>query len=273
MSSQSNSTSFLASPEALPYIHVISPASKEHWQSQFIASATSLDDTGFPLSGSFGVGFSCPCDLAEPEDETIQERMVAAISSTQPDWTPRKVADSVRRLLDIYAALQPDTVVAFKEGKTIVAFVRILGPYFYEPTNLVPHRWNYKIIRKTTSSEANPPNAGGLIPTFRANYIPTPVDLLVSVVPEPEPKPTVLEEPISTLLPVIPHPPPLSVKEEPKPTVLEETISTLLPVIPPSPPSVKEEPTPTWGRYIGIATVAGIAIVVAISVIKKRRPQ
>ena len=222
-------------------IHVISPATKEHWQSQFIGSATSLDESGFPLSGSFGVNFSCPCNLAEPEDETLQNRIATAISTTQPGWTPRKVADSVRRLLDIYAALQPDTVVAFKEGKTIVAFVRILGPYFYEPTNPVSHRWNYETIRKATATEAHPPNAGGLIPTFLANYIPIPSDLLVSV---PEAEPTVLEEsvpePIST--------PPLSITEE--------------------------EPTPSptnWGRYIGIATVAAFAVAVAVSVIKKRK--
>jgi hypothetical protein len=229
-------------------IHVISPASKEHWQSQFIGSATSLDESGFPLSGSFGVSFSCPCNLAEPEGESLQERMVAAISTTQPGWTPRKVADSVRRLLDIYAALQPNSVVAFKEGKTIVAFVRILGPYFYEPTNPVSHRWNYKTIRKATATEANPPNAGGLIPTFRANYIPAPLFETASTN-------TVIEEESI----------PAELIPEAEPPVLEESI--------PSPP-VKEEPTlPTtnWSHYIGIATVAAFAVAVAVSVIKKRK--
>lgn len=233
------------------YIHVISPASKEHWQPQFIGSASSLDDTGFPLGGSFGVSFSCPCDLAESltEEDSLQERMSAAISTAQPGWTSRKVADSVRRLLDIYAALQPDTVIAFKEGKTIVAFVRILGPYFYEPTNPVPHRWNYTTIRKATSTEASPPNAGGLIPTFRANYIPAPPDLFVTI-------------------PEAATPTPLPVTEQPTPESVPESIPI------PSLSVTEEEPTPSttnWDRYIGIATVTAFAVAVAISVIKKRK--
>ena len=248
---------------SVPYIHVISPASKEHWQSQFIASATSLDDTGFPLSGSFGVSFSCPCDLAEPDGETLQERMVAAISSTQPDWTPRKVADSVRRLLDIYAALQPDTVIAFKEGKTIVAFVRILGPYFYEPTNPSSHRWNYKTIRKATTTEANPPNAGGLIPTFRAKYIPAPVDLFVTV-------PTI--ESVTSAPPTVTEETPnLLIGHQHDCSTTTET--PILSVTEPSQPPVTVEPPvfpPCWGRYIGIATVAAITVAVVISVLKKR---
>lgn len=232
---------------SVAYIHVISPASKEHWQPQFIGSATSLDDTGFPLAGSFGVSFSCPCDMAVREN--LQERMIAAISTSQPGWTPRKVADSVRRLLDIYAALQPDTVIAFKEGKTIVAFVRIVGAYFYEPSNPVPHRWNYTTIRKATATEATPPNAGGLIPTFRANYIPAPPDLFV----------TIPEAATPTSLPVTEQPTPESILES-------------IPI--PSLSVTEEEPTPSttnWGHYIGIATVTAFAVAVAVSVIKKRK--
>ena len=158
-----------------PRLTVVSPASTDRWTTHFLADATATDDTGFPLRGSFGIHFSCPTDLSTATDDHLR----ATIASTSPTKSPQQIAIAVNQLRIAYTTLQPDTLLAFKQGQTIVAFVRIVSPYTYDPRReRYPHRWNYITIRRATPAEAHPPNARGLLQTIHRDYIPTPTDLL-----------------------------------------------------------------------------------------------
>jgi len=161
-------------------VPLISPCRKELWDC-FLADAAELDATGFPIRGSFGIGFSCHTDLSVAPTDAAR-RALAADNIQSVDaakgLTPlneRQMANRVRQLLDAYTDLRPGQTVAFKKGTRIVAFARIVSPYRYEPARTesagrYPHRWDYVILRKPTPAEATP--MIGFIQTYYTNKIP-----------------------------------------------------------------------------------------------------
>lgn len=175
-------------------VPLISPYSVESWD-YFFTDATELDATGFPIRGSFGIGFSCNTDLSvAPTDAARRALATDNIQSVRAEkgFTPlkeRQMADAVRQLLLAYTELCPGQTVAFKKGLRIVAFARIVSPYRYEAarTESYPHRWNYVILRKASPSEATP--MSGFIQTYYTNKIPyTEEPAPATAVPEPVPE-------------------------------------------------------------------------------------
>jgi hypothetical protein len=165
---------------SIPRIPLISPCSTESWD-RFLADAAELDATGFPIRGSFGIGFSCNTDLSVAPTDAARRALAAAnIQSVRAakGWTPlkeRQMADCVRQLLLAYTDLRPGQTVAFKRGTRIVAFARIVSPYRYDSARAelvghYPHRWDYVILRKPTPAEATP--MSGFIQTYYTNKIP-----------------------------------------------------------------------------------------------------
>jgi len=161
-------------------VPLISPCSVEAWD-YFLTDATELDATGFPIRGSFGIGFSCNTDLSVAPTDAARRALAAdTIQSVRAakGLTPlkeRQMADAVRQLLLAYTELRPGQTVAFKKGLRIVAFARIVSPYRYEPARTesggrYPHRWDYVILRKASPSESTP--MSGFIQTYYTNKIP-----------------------------------------------------------------------------------------------------
>jgi hypothetical protein len=146
-------------------VPLLSPCSTDLWSS-FLADATELDATGFPVRGSFGVGFRCHTDLSVAASEDARKTLATdTIRAVAASWgetvSDRTVTHSVRQLLLAYTELQPGQIVAFKKGLTVVAFARIVSPYRYEAARAetgghYPNRWDYVIVRKPTAAESVP---------------------------------------------------------------------------------------------------------------------
>ena len=144
-------------------VPLLSPCRADLWSS-FLADATELDATGFPVRGSFGIGFRCHTDLsvAASEDarKTLATDTIRAVAASWGDTlADGTVTTSVRQLLRAYNELQPGQIVAFKKGLIVVAFARIVSPYRYEAARVetgghYPHRWDYVIVRKATAAES-----------------------------------------------------------------------------------------------------------------------
>jgi hypothetical protein len=158
-------------------LHAIQPTSVQRWD-EFVASATACDATGFPLSGSFGIGYNCHVDLSTAT--------LADIARSVEEGNPTDTANQVRIasgiLRDAYAALQPNTLVALKKGLKIIAFARIVGPYRFDASHVDakdthPHRWNYEVVRKATAAEEDS-HTGNFRLTFVADSVPMPADLV-----------------------------------------------------------------------------------------------
>ena len=172
-------------------IPLLSPCSADLWSS-FLADATELDATGFPVRGSFGIGFRCHTDLSVAASEegrkTLATDTIRAVAAswgqTLADGT---VTNSVRQLLLAYNELQPGQTVAFKKGLRVVAIAQIVSPYRYEadrvlPGGHYPHRWDYVILRKATAAESAP--MAGYIQTYYSGCFPYTEE---SVIPTPAP--------------------------------------------------------------------------------------
>jgi hypothetical protein len=160
-------------------IPLVSPASKDSWK-DFLAAATELDDTGFPLRGSFGIHFDCLADLrtAITEEDRSALATTAIRSVRGAAATKNQVSNSVRQVLLAYKELQPGQIVAFKKGTQFVAYARIVSPYRYEETSPFhyPHRWDYVILHKARPDEAK--LIAGHIQTYYSKgytYLPPPV--------------------------------------------------------------------------------------------------
>jgi hypothetical protein len=177
-------------------LHAIQPAGVRDWDSHFIAYATALDDTGFPLRGSFGIGYNCFTDLSTATPADISR----AIAATHKGASSRSISDRIALVTKAYAALTPGAVLALKQGAPVIAFIRIVGPYLYDTTHIDaktnhPHRWNYEVIRKASPSEMSD-HSGNHFPTFVHNYAPRPADLdAVAVEAPPSPALSVTEIP------------------------------------------------------------------------------
>jgi hypothetical protein len=187
---QATMTSSTPTP-ATRRIPLLSPCSADLWSS-FLADATELDATGFPVRGSFGIGFRCHTDLSVAASEEARKtlaadtmRAVAALwGQTVADGT---VTNSVRQLLLAYTELQPGQIVAFKKGLRVVAIAQIVSPYRYEAARTetgghYPHRWDYVILRKATAAESAP--MAGYIQTYYSGGFPYTEE---SVIPTPAP--------------------------------------------------------------------------------------
>lgn len=146
-----------AAAAAATLIPLFSPAAAADWASHFLAHATELDATGFPLRGSFGFGFGCYTDLSVAPNAAV--RRTVAEEAIRAEWTrtghvltPTELGAKVRQICTAYEELHPGCVVAFKKGISVVAIARITSDYRYEPTHELKtwanHRWDYEIIQK-----------------------------------------------------------------------------------------------------------------------------
>ena len=193
------------------HVPLLSPAEKRLW-SHFLADATQLDATGFPVRGSFGFCFSCFTDLSvAPSDEARKalatEAIYSAYTARGESPKPGTVTVGVTQLLHAYNDLQPGQIVAFKKGASVVAIAQIVSPYRYEAARVeaggyYPHRWDYVILRKARPEESAPrpgclqtyyPSTHGhsfLLPEEPAAPVPAPS-------PVPAPAPVLPEEPVT----------------------------------------------------------------------------
>ena len=194
----------------MPRLHAIQPAAVGDWDAHFIAYATALDDTGFPLRGSFGIGYGCFTDLSTASPADICRAIARPPTSAR-----------FRLITQAYAALTPGAVLALKRGAPVVAFIRIVGPYMYDATHAHhqrtthPHRWNYEVIRKARPSEVDN-HSGNHYPTFVRDYAPCPADLDTA---PPSPVLAVTEVPAAPPSPVLTVP---EVPEAPPSPVLTD---------------------------------------------------
>lgn len=188
-------------------LHAIQPADVPFWAARFLAYATECDADGFPLRGSFGVGYNCNIPLSA---DTPVADIAREIETNNPTYTPNQIRIKSQLLYGCFTALKQGTVVALKKGLTVIAFARIVSPYRYDPAHADaltthPHRWDYEVIRKATVSEERD-YTGNYCQTFVANSVPLPADLV-----EPEPAPAPAPEPIPEAAPApepVPEPAP-----------------------------------------------------------------
>lgn len=164
-------------------IDAISPAPAHPaaaWKKGFLDYATEVDATGFPIRGNFGVSF-VHFDMSTSPTRT---ELIAIAKTDCPANTQRQITYAVDQMAAVYAALQPGTIIAFKKGTKVVAFVRIISPYNYihHHASGFPHRWDYEVIRKVSPHEEILQFGNG-----RSGYIPGCVALpLTPLSPPPD---------------------------------------------------------------------------------------
>ena len=125
------------------------------WETDFIRRATRLDTEGFPIEGTFGTSFGLKKDV---NTLTRAER-----------------AEADPQLLKIHGHIKKGDIMAFKRGKTIIAFVEITSDYRFCPEEYWGwHTWSYRLVRKARPSD-QPANKGALIRTFMPNFLARPM--------------------------------------------------------------------------------------------------
>jgi hypothetical protein len=149
-----------------PALPVLAPATEANWATHFLAQATELDATGFPLRGIVGLGFHCFTDISLLKRSVRFFLACDTIDATHdrlglvlPDGP--LVEYRADLLVQVFDDFQPGRIVAFKKGDSVVAIARITSDYRYEPaheaTTGCPHRWNYEIIQKFAVPIPMPP--------------------------------------------------------------------------------------------------------------------
>jgi hypothetical protein len=193
----------MAAPTLIP---LFSPAGAADWATHFLAYATELDATGFPLRGSFGFGFHCYTDLSVAPTPVARRGLAhGAIAATYTrlgqELSVGELDAKVRQICTAVDELHPGRIVAFKKGISVVAVARITSDYRYEPahegTTTAIHRWDYEIVQKLAVPVPLP---GRNATYYRDGYLYT-----APVAPAP---PVVLNVPEDVPEPVAPAPAP-----------------------------------------------------------------